>query len=106
MTYDSLMIHSCYIGTETTSTNEFGESKPSSWSYATTAEDCRFMPITLRERSEIGGQYQNITYRVFFKSGSSVILGDRIKRGTTEYLIRERYYDSSGHHITCLVEEL
>jgi len=106
MSYDSLLIHTCYIGTETTSTNEFGELKPSSWSYSSTGTLCRFSPLTLREQSEIGGKYENISYRVFFKSGASVTLGGRIRYNSEDYLIRERYYDSSGHHITCLLEKI
>lgn len=106
MSYDSLMTQTCYMGSATTSTNEFGETRPESWTYSTTGTDCRFMPITLEERVRVGGEYQNINYKVFFKSGAGVTLGGRIRWKGNNYLVRQRYYDSSFHHITCLVEEL
>lgn len=105
MSYDGLMVHTCYIGTATETTNEFGETKET-WSYSSTGTPCRVMPITLEEKRELGGDYQDIKYKVFFKSGASVTLGGRIQYSSTYYLVRERYYDSSGHHITCLVKEL
>jgi hypothetical protein len=105
MSYDSLLIHTCYIGTATEITNEFGETKET-WSYSSTETPCRFDPITLEEKRELGGDYQDILYRVFVKSGAAITLGSRIKYGSTYYLVRQRYYDSSGHHIECLVKEL
>ena len=105
MSYDGLLIHTCYIGTATETTNEFGETRES-WSYSSTGTPCRFDPIRLEEKRELGGDYQDITYRVFLKSGAAVTLGTRIQYGSDYYLVKHRYYDSSGHHIECLVKGL
>ena len=105
MTYESLMIHSCYIGSVSTVTNSLGEIKET-WTYSSTATSCRFVPITLEERKELGGDYQDITYKVYLLSGAAVTLGSRIQYDSEEYMVKHRYYDSSGHHLTCLVKEL
>lgn len=105
MTFESLMIHTCYLGSVTTTTNEFGESKET-WTYSTTGTDCRFVPVKLEELRELGGDFQDITFKVYFNSGASVVMGDRIEYDSSYYTVRRRYYDSSGHHITCLVKEL
>lgn len=105
MTYDGLMVHTCYIGSMTSTSNEFGE-PVESWTYSSTGTLCRFVPIKLEERRELGGEYQDITYKVYFKSGAAVTLGYRIKYGSDYYLVKQRFYDSSSHHITCYVKEL
>lgn len=105
MSYDDLMIHTCYIGSVTTTSNEFGELRET-WTYSTTATNCRFVPVRLEEKRELGGDYQDISYKVYFKSGAGVTLGSKIKYGSDYYLIKQRFYDSSGHHITCYVKEL
>lgn len=105
MAYKALLIHTCYIGTKTTTYNEFGE-PIEDWTYSSEPIICRFQPINLSDRVEMGGRFEDIRYKVFFEEGVSVYLDSRIKYNNEYYVVNERYYDSSGHHITCLVAEL
>lgn len=80
MTYDSLTNeHSVYIGTKTTTTNEFGESTET-WSYSSTITKCRLSPISLSDRIEMGGRFEDIKYRGFFKSGTAIYLNSRDRK--------------------------
>jgi len=62
-------------------------------------------PITASERIELAGRLDDVRYRGFFKSGTSLTVDNRIKFESQYYRVKERYYDSSRHHITCLLVE-
>jgi len=106
MTYEGLLIHNCYIGSSTSSINEFGEVRPETWTYSTTSTKCRFVPLTLEEQSKIGGEFNKISYKVFFLSSASIDMGGRISYSGDYYYVRSKYFDSSHHHITCIVEQI
>ena len=102
MTFDSLMNKQCYIGTRASSSNYLGDFTYS-WTYSTSPTKCRLQPIGLSDRVDFPGEWQDIRYRGYFKSGAGVNLGNQIKYNNQIYTVRERYMDSSDHHITTLL---
>ena len=105
MTFDSLLIHTCYLGIKTTTTNALGEIKES-WSYSTTATKCRMSPVSASQKLELPGEYQDVKYLAFFKPDVNISAGDRIKFNGNEYLIKSASLDSTSHHITASIMEL
>ena len=104
MTFDSLLIHKCYLGTKSTTSNSLGEIKES-WSYSTSTK-CRMSPISDSERIQMSGKYENVRFTAFFKEDANISNGNRIKYNGQEYLITASHLDSSSHHITALIMEL
>lgn len=106
MSYDSLTdIHSCYIGTKSSSQNSLDE-WTYTWTYSSTETKCRMSPITAKERIELPGKYEDVSFRGFFKSGTSITISNRIRYNSADYRIRELYYDSSRHHISTMLSKM
>jgi hypothetical protein len=105
MSYDSLLIHECYLGTPASSQNSLGEWKVT-WSYSTTHTDCRVQPITERERITSPGRFDDVTSRIYFKSTADVNLGDKVKYGSDYFRIIDCRFDSSSHHKQALVAQI
>lgn len=105
MSYEDLLTHTCYLVTKASSQNYLGE-----WTYSWTDEssttDCRMSPIAAEKRIEMSGRLDDVRYTGFFKSGASVTLDSRVKFEGKYYEVKERYYDSSRHHITCYLREI
>jgi len=105
MSFDDLLTHNSYLVTKASSQNYLGE-WTYTWTDASTITKCRMSPISAEKRIEMPGRYDNIAYTGFFKSGTSVTNNNRVKFENKYYVVKERYYDSSRHHITCLLSEL
>ena len=109
MTYDSLLIHTCYRGWATSSQNSLGEWKYA-WTYAHSSQ-CRASPLTASQRVEFVGLFDNVTYTLFLPSGSGFKITspsgmNRVLFEGKYYKINDLRYDSSHHHITALISEL
>jgi hypothetical protein len=105
MSFDSLLVHTCYIAAPTSSQNSLGEWKYS-WSYSSTGTVCRVQPITDTERIQSPGRFDNVVSRIYFKSTETIALGNRIKYGDEFYQIVDLRFDSSAHHRQALVMQL
>jgi hypothetical protein len=105
MTFEELLIHSCYLGTATTSTNSLGETL-NTWAYSTTATDCRVMPIKNEELLTLPGEWKDVRYKIFLPASTTIYSRDRLKYSDEYYLIRNVTLDSSSHHKTILVSRL
>jgi len=105
MSFDELLIHRVYLGTTSSSQNYLGEWKQS-FSYSSTETKCRLSPVTAAERTSQPGLLDDVKYKAVFPSGTNISLGDRVSYQSKEYLIKEKYYNSTFHHISCLLSEL
>jgi len=105
MSYISLMEHTCYLVTKASSQNYLGE-WTYTWTDSTSKTDCRMSPLTASERIEAQGRFDDVSFRGFFKSGTSITVDNRIKYRNKHYVVKEMSYDSNFHHITTLLREL
>jgi len=102
MSYDDLLIHTCYLMTRASSQNYLGE-WTYTWTTSTTATECRMSPVSAREQQESYGLYDNVRYTCFLKSGTSITNRTRISYNSDVYEVKEQRYDSTGHHITAIL---
>jgi hypothetical protein len=105
MSFQSLLIHSCYIAPPASSQNTLGEWK-FSWTYSTTATDCRMSPISDSERISSPGRFDNVSYRAFFMPDITIDLEYRLKYNNEYYRIIDVRLDSSSHHYSALVSKI
>ena len=105
MSYNSLLVHSCYIQTKATSQNYLGESTYT-WTSASSTTKCRMSPISASERIEYPGRFEDVTFRGFFKNDAGVTIDNRIVYDGNTYTVKEKILDSKGHHISTLLVEL
>jgi hypothetical protein len=104
MSFDSLLIHHCYLGTPASSQNTLGEWQVT-WAYSSDTTDCRVQPIMDSERITSPGRYDGVTSRIYFNPDVSVYLGYRIKYKSEYYRIIDLRFDSSAHHQQALVAQ-
>ena len=97
MTYDSLMIHNIYLQSSTSSQNSFGE-WINTYTTASTAEECRVNPVSAEELIKLPGAYDDVKYKVYCKSGSTIDRGMKAVYESNTYKVREVLIDSSHHH--------
>jgi hypothetical protein len=105
MTFESLLVHRCNLGTATSSQNTLGEWEYS-WTYAAAETKCRKVPLTYEERLQLGGLFEGAQDALYFVSGVSIDSGDRVKLASQEYLVRDCTMDSSSHHKRAIVTKL
>ena len=105
MSFESLLVHSCYFGVPASSQNTLGEWE-FSWTYSTTATDCRVVPITDRERISSPGRFDNVMSRIYFKPDETIHLDHRLKYGSEFYTLVDLRFDSSSHHQQAFVTKL
>jgi len=105
MSFESLLIHRVYLGSYTSSQNYLGEWKHN-YSYSTDSTKCRLSPVTATQKTSNPGILDDVKYKAIFPSGTSISTGGRVKYNSNEYIVKECYYDSSHHHISCLLSEL
>ena len=105
MSFDSLLNTDIYLVTKGSSQNYLGE-WTYTWTDSTSTTKCRLSPITIAQRIQMAGAYDDVNYFGFFASGTAVTFNSRVKYGSSYYEIRERQYESSNHHITCTLSEI
>jgi len=105
MSFEGLLTHNSYLVTKSSSQNYLGE-WTYTWTDSSTVTNCRMSPVTAATSIELSGRYDDIRYTGFFKSGTAISADNRVKFENKYYIVKERYYDSSRHHITCLLAEL
>jgi len=105
MSFEGLLTHDAYLVTKASSQNYLGE-WTYTWTDASTVTKCRMSPLTAEQRLLSSGRFDDITYTAFFASGVSLSFNNRVKFEGKYYEVKERYYDSSRHHLTCLLKEI
>ena len=105
MSFESLLVHSCYKGTPASSQNSLGEWK-FSWTYSSTATVCRVQPISDSERIQSPGRFDNVKSRVYFKPTETINLAYRLKYESEYYQIMDLRFDSSHHHLQALISQV
>ncbi len=97
MTFESLLIHSIYKSTQTSSQNDLGE-----WLYTyttgTTAISCRVNPLSNAERLDPSGWFSDVRYNIYMDESESISAGDRITYSSEEYDVKDCVTDSSSHN--------
>lgn len=102
MSFESLLIHTCYFGIPGSSQNTLGEWKYS-WSYITSGVKCRAVPITDRDRVSSPGRFDDVSYRMYFLPSETINLDYNIKYNSNYYRIVDLRFDSSSHHQQALL---
>lgn len=102
MTYDSLMAHSIYLQSATSSQNSFGE-WTNSYTSSTTATKCRVNPVSAKDIRSLPGLLDDVKYKVYCKSGSSIDRNMRAVYNSETYRVKEVLIDSSHHHRTAFL---
>jgi len=97
MTFESLLVHSIYKRTLTSSQNMLGE-----WIYTyadgSIAVSCRINPISNRERIDAGGRWDDVRYICYMDYSESINTGDHVTYGGNDYRMKEVVIDSSSHN--------
>ena len=105
MSYEGLLIHDMYLETKYSSQDVLG-----SWEYtfssATSTTDCRMSPLSAMERRDVTGRYDDVKYKCFCKSSSSITRDQRLTWNNEDYRIKEVIIDSSGHHKTAYLVQV
>ena len=103
MSFEGLLNNSIYLRTRYSSQNILGE-----WSYSysssSTPTKCRVMPLTASERIDTTGLFDNVRYKCFCLSSSSINRDQQIVYRNELYRVKEVIIDSSFHHKTGLLQ--
>jgi len=105
MAFTDLLEHTIYLQTVTSSQNAFGE-WTESYTTSTTGTSCRMSPLTGEEMTAATGRWDDVSYKGFFASGTSINLTDRLVYGSDTFRVKDRIIDSNFHHITTLLVKL
>jgi len=104
MTFESMLEHTIYKYTLTSSQNELGE-----WvaSYTTSGSiDARFIPASDEDVAYYGGRYENLAGKIYVDYSESIKPGDRISYENQMYLVNEVLYDSEHTYKKLIVSWL
>ena len=105
MSYESLLNNSIRLRTRYSSQNELGE-----WTYSysssSTPTKCRLVPISAIERIDRTGLYDDVRYKCFCLSSSTIDRDSRVDYSGKIYRVKEVVIDSSHHHKTALLKEV
>jgi len=97
MSFDALMNSKIYTSTTISSQNAYGD-----WKYtntqSTTSINARVVPITVRQRVELPGFFDDVSYTCYCASSSSISKGDHIYFQGKEYILKELELDSEYSH--------
>jgi len=105
MSFEGLLVHTCYLAPPASSQNSLGEWKYT-WTYSNTGTVCRVVPVSDTEQEQSPGRFDRGMSRIYFKPTTTIELGYKIKYGNEYYQIVDLHSDSSNHHKTALVSEL
>ena len=102
MTFESLLVHSIYKSSHTSSQNSFGE-----WTHTytdgTSAISCRVNPIINEKRLDNTGFFDDVKYKVYMDADESLVRGDRVTYSSEEYRVKDVRTDSSSHNKTAFL---
>jgi len=103
MTYEELLNTNIYLRTRTSSQNVIGE-----WTYtyttSSTPTKCRMSPLSASERIDNSGLYDDVRYKCFCLSSSSIDRDSQATYNGENYRVKEVIIDSSFHHKTALLK--
>jgi len=99
MSYEGLLRHSMYLENKYSSQNSLGE-----WTYtyssSSSPTECRMSPLSASERLDQTGRFDDVKYKCFCLSSSSITRNNRLSWNDEYYRIKEVILDSQGHHKT------
>ena len=105
MTYESLMNAGIYLTTKVSSQNAYRE-----WTYTytdvTSTTKARIVPITVSERLDRSGLYDDVNYTCYTLSSASITRNSQVKYGSKYYRVKSMEMDSSYHHKKSLLVEV
>ena len=103
MTYESLLNNHIHLRTRASSQNLLGEWE---YSYTTSSTEtiCRMSPLSASERIDNSGLFDNVKYKCFCLSSSSINRDGQIEFDGSYYRIKDVMIDSSNHHKTALLQ--
>ena len=105
MSFSSLLVHTVYIQSKTTSSDGWGETIET-WTTSSTGTKCRMSPISDEVRMQSAGRFENVDYKCFMEYGTSVTTDNRLVWGSETFMIREVKTDSMNHHLELLLEKV
>jgi len=105
MSYEGLLNNSIYLRTKYSSQNVLGE-WTFSYSSASDSTKCRLSPLSASERIDKTGLYDDVRYKCFCLSSSSIDRDNQVVYRNKNYRVKEVIIDSSHHHKTALLKEI
>lgn len=102
MSFKSLLNKEVYLQTRASSQNDIRE-----WAYtytsATSTTKCRLSPLSMAERTDPTGRYDDVRYKGYFTYDTSIDKDSRLVYGGESYRVKECIVDSENHHRNCLL---
>ncbi len=102
MSYETLLNNVLYKTTKASSQNQLGE-----WTYtytdSTTKTKCRMVPITISERIERPGIFDDVKYTCYCVSSAGLTTNSTITYQGVNYRVKACEFDSSFHHQKALL---
>ena len=105
MSYEGLLNNSIKLRTKYSSQNQLGE-WTFTYSSSSTPTICRLSPLSASERIDKTGLYDDVRYKCFCLSSSSIDRNSQVEYGGKYYRVKEVIIDSSHHHKTALLKEV
>lgn len=105
MSFESLLIHTCYSGVRSGTRNSLGEYEYT-WVYGSNPISCRLFTLSNADITKLPGEFADVRYKIGFVSGSHITNDMRLKIGSSYYQVRSSKLDSSSHHRTVLATEV
>jgi hypothetical protein len=103
LTFESLLNNNIYLRTRYSSQNQLGE-----WEYAysssSTPTKCRIVPLTVSERIDTTGLFDNVKYKCYCLSSAQITRDSQVSYSNELYRVKETIIDSSFHHKTGLLQ--
>ena len=103
MSYEGLLNNSILLRTRSSSQNILGE-----WTYSYTNSStptiCRVSPLSISERIDTTGLFDDVRYKCFCLSGANIRRDSQVVYAGENYRVKEVIIDSSFHHKTALLQ--
>jgi len=103
MSYESLLNNNVYLRTRYSTTNELGE-PIYTYSSSSTPTKCRMVPITVSNRIENPGLFDDVRYTCYSLSSSGITTDSQVTYQGNSYSVKESEFDSSFHHKKSLLK--
>lgn len=105
MTFSSFLHTSVTIQERTSTKDQLGQ-KIYSWSNKYTGVDARLIPISYEERVELGGEFDNVSYKALFPYSTDIVNDNRVVYDGDNYDVVEVITDTESNHKRVLLEKL
>ena len=105
MSFKSLLTHSVYIQTKSTTTNAWNE-PIETWTSPSTTTKCRMSPIRDEVRMQSAGRLENVDYEAFFDYDTTITVDNRVLWGSETFAVRDVTTDSINFCKKALLEKV